>query len=61
VILVRLLIFFVLVTVGAAGVLYLFTRNRRYLQFAWLVLKFTFVFVLVLAVLFVLERLILIA
>ncbi len=60
-ILVRLLIFFVLVTVGAAGVLYLFTRNRRYLQFAWLVLKFTFVFVLVLAVLFVLERLILIA
>jgi hypothetical protein len=61
VILVRLLIFFVLVTVGAAGVLYLFTRNRRYLQFAWLALKFTFVFVLVLAVLFVLERLILIA
>lgn len=60
-ILVRLLIFFVLVTVGAAGVLYLFTRNRRYLTFAWLVLKFAFVFVLVLAVLFVLERLILIA
>ena len=59
--LLRLLIFFVLVTVGAAGVLYLFTRNKRYLKFAWLVLKFAFVFVLVLGVLFVLERVILIA
>ena len=60
-ILARLLIFFVVVTVGAAVVLYLFTRNQRYLKFSWLVLKFAFVFVLVLAVLFVLERLILIA
>ena len=58
--LLRLLIFFVLVTVGASGVLYLFTRNKRYLKFAWLVLKFAFVFVVVLGVLFVLERLILI-
>jgi Na+-driven multidrug efflux pump len=58
--LLRLLIFFVLVTVGASGVLYLFTRNKRYLKFAWLVLKFAFVFVIVLGVLFVLERLILI-
>jgi hypothetical protein len=58
--LLRLLIFFVLVTVGVSGVLYLFTRNKRYLKFAWLVLKFAFVFVIVLGVLFVLERLILI-
>ena len=58
--LLRLLIFFVLVTVGVSGVLYLFTRNKRYLKFAWLVLKFAFVFVVVLGVLFVLERLILI-
>lgn len=58
--LLRLLIFFVLVTVGVSGVLYVFTRNKRYLKFAWLVLKFAFVFVIVLGVLFVLERLILI-
>lgn len=58
--LLRLLIFFVLVTVGVSGILYLFTRNKRYLKFAWLVLKFAFVFVIVLGVLFVLERLILI-
>ena len=58
--LLRLLIFFVLVTVGVSGVFYLFTRNKRYLKFAWLALKFAFVFVIVLGVLFVLERLILI-
>lgn len=58
--LLRLLVFFVLVTVGVSGVLYLFTRNKSYLKFAWLVLKFAFVFVIVLGVLFVLERLILI-
>lgn len=59
-IIVRLLIYLIVVTVGVSGVLYLFTRNRRYLNFAWLVLKFAFVFVVALAMLYVLERLILI-
>lgn len=59
-ILLRLTVFLVLVGVGAAVVLYLFTRNKRYLKFAWLVMKFAFVFLLVLGVLLVLERLILV-
>jgi hypothetical protein len=36
-----------LIAIGAALVLYFFTRNRRYLRFAWRVLQFAFVFLLV--------------
>ena len=57
---VRLLIFLTLVAVGVAGLLYLFTRNRRYLKFARQLLMFTFIFIVIFAVLFVLERFILI-
>ena len=57
---VRLLIFLTLVAVGVAGLLYLFTRNRRYLKFARQLLMFTFIFLVIFAVLFVLERFILI-
>jgi hypothetical protein len=59
-VIVRLLLFLTLVAVGVAGLLYLFTRNRRYLKFARQLLMFTFIFLVIFAILFVLERLILI-
>jgi hypothetical protein len=50
----------VLITVCAALALYFFTRNRRYLTFAWRVFQFAFVFLLVFLVLYALERLVMI-
>jgi hypothetical protein len=49
----------VITIVGSFG-LYLFTRNRRYLTFAWRVFQFAFVFLLVFLALYVLERLVLV-
>jgi hypothetical protein len=45
--------------VGALA-LYLFTRNRRYLTFAWRVVQFGFIFLLVFLTLYALERLVLV-
>lgn len=39
-----------------SGGMYIFTRNRRYLNFAWRTLRFTALLLLLFAVLFVLER-----
>ena len=52
----------VLLLIGIVGAiaLYLFTRNRRYLTFAWRVFQFAFVFLLVFLALYVLERLVLV-
>ena len=50
----------VLITLGVSAVLYLFTRNRRYLTFAWRVLQFAFIFLIAFLALFVLERVVLI-
>ncbi len=52
----------VLVLIGIVGaiVLYLFTRNRRYLTFAWRLFQFAFVFLLVFLALYLLERLVLV-
>jgi hypothetical protein len=49
----------VLITIAGSLALYLFTRNRRYLTFAWRVFQFAFVFLLVFMALYVLERLVL--
>ena len=51
-------IFLVLVTLllVLSGGMYIFTRKRRYLQFAMQTLRFALLFVAVLAVLYVLER-----
>ena len=43
-----------------SGGMYVFTRNRRYLKFAWQTLRFSVLVVLVFALLFVLERYVLI-
>jgi hypothetical protein len=52
----------ILVLIGIVGAiaLYLFTRNRRYLTFAWRLFQFAFVFLLVFLALYVLERLVLV-
>jgi hypothetical protein len=51
---------FVLITIAASVALYLFTRNRRYLVFAWRVFQFALVLVTAVLVLFVLERMVLV-
>lgn len=56
----RLVGMLALITIGAALVLYFFTRNRRYLTFAWRVFQFAVIFVMVLMALYVLERLVLV-
>lgn len=44
-----------------SGGMYIFTRNRRYLKFAWQTLRFTVLLLLVFGLLFVLERYVLVA
>jgi hypothetical protein len=56
VILVRLLLFFALSAIGVAGVLFLFTKDRRYLRFIVQVLKFTVLIALIVLLFFAFER-----
>jgi hypothetical protein len=56
----RLIGILALIAIVGAIALYLFTRNRRYLTFAWRVFQFAFVFLLVFMALYVLERLVLV-
>jgi hypothetical protein len=55
----RLVGLLVLIAIAGSLALYLFTRNRRYLTFAWRVFQFAFVFLLVFMAFYVLERLVL--
>lgn len=52
----RLFLILVALLVILSGGMYVFTRDRRYLKFAWQVLRFTVVLLLLFAVLFLLER-----
>jgi hypothetical protein len=56
----RLVGILVLIALVGAVALFLFTRNRRYLTFAWRVFQFGFIFLLVFVTLYALERLILV-
>jgi hypothetical protein len=56
-VIVRLLLFLSLATIAGALLLYLFTRNRRYLQFIWQVAKFTLVVLVAVLLFFAAERL----
>ncbi|MEO7729223.1 MAG: hypothetical protein ABIS45_18380 [Burkholderiales bacterium] len=56
----RLAGFLVLITIGASLVTYLFTRNRRYVTFAWQVLKYGMLMAIIVLALIVLERLVLV-
>ena len=56
----RLIGILVLIAIAGSIALYLFTRNRRYLTFAWRVFQFAFVFLVVFLAFYVLERLVLV-
>lgn len=49
-----------LIAIGATLLLYLFTRNRRYLTLAWRVFQFALVFAVVVMLFYVVERLLLV-
>ena len=55
-ILLRLLFILAALTIVLSGGMYVFTRDARYKRFAWQVVRLVVYAVLVLAVLFVLER-----
>lgn len=57
-ILVRLLLYFALSAIAVAGVLYLFTKDRRYLRFIGQVLKFTILIAVVVLLFFAFERIV---
>jgi len=52
--------FLILITIGASLVTYVLTRNRRYLTFAWQVLKYGMVMAIVVLVFLLFERLVLV-
>jgi energy-coupling factor transporter transmembrane protein EcfT len=57
-ILVRLLLFLALAAIAVAGILYLFTRDRRYLRFIWQVIKFTVLLLAIVLIFFAFERIV---
>jgi len=56
VLILRLFLILVTLLLVLSGGMYIFTRDRRYLKFAWQTLRFTALLLLLFAVLFVLER-----
>ena len=56
--LVRLLLFLALAAIAVSGVLYLYTRDRRYLRFIGHVIRFTIILGVIVFVFFAFERLI---
>lgn len=58
---VRLIGFFVLVVLGVSLGAFVFTRQRRYLRFASRLFRITLIVLLVFAVFFIVERLLLVA
>jgi hypothetical protein len=60
VLILRLFLVLVALLLVLSGGMYVFTRNRRYLKFAWQTLRFAVLLLLLFAVLFVLERYVLV-
>jgi hypothetical protein len=56
----RLVGILVLIAIAGSVALYLFTRNRRFLDYARRIFQFALIFLLVFMALFVLERLVLV-
>jgi len=56
----RLVGFLLLITIGASLVTYLLTRNRRYLTFAWQVLKYAMVMAIIVLAFVLLDRLVMV-
>lgn len=57
-ILIRLLLFLALAAVAVSGLLYLYSKDRKYLRFIGQVLKFTIVILAVVLTFFAFERLV---
>lgn len=57
---VRLLLILTVISIIIAGGMYLFTRNRRYINLAWKIVRFAVFTLLVIAALYVLERFVLV-
>ena len=57
-ILVRLLLFLALAAIVVAALMFLFSRDRRYLRFIWQVVKLTVVILAVVLVFFAFERIV---
>lgn len=55
-IILRLVVVLAALLLVISGGMYIFTRNRRYLEFAWQTLRFAGLLLLVFALLFILER-----
>lgn len=56
---IRIVVFLGLILIGVSLVMYLYTRNRRWLRFSWQVFKFGAVLVGAVVLLLVAERLLL--
>lgn len=56
-VIVRLLLFLALATIGAALLMYLVKRDRRYLRFVWQTVKFTIFVLAAVLIMFFAERL----
>ncbi len=57
-ILVRLLLFLALAAIAVAALMYLYSKDRRYLRFIWQVVKFTVVILAVVLVFFAFQRIV---
>ena len=58
--LLRVVGFLLLITIGASLVTYMLTRNRRYLTFAWQILKYGMVMAIIVLTFMLFERLVLV-
>jgi len=56
----RIVGFFVVATIGASLLTYLVTKNRRYITFAWQVLKYGMIMAIIVLTFILFERLILV-
>ncbi len=57
----RLFLILIVLSLLLSGVMYLFTRNRRYLTLAWQIVRFTILMLLIFLLLVILERYALVA
>jgi hypothetical protein len=57
-VLVRLLLFLALAAIAVAAILFLFSKDRRYLRFIWQVIKFTIVLLAIVLIFFAFERIV---
>jgi len=58
VILVRLLLFLALAAIAVSALMYLYSKDRRYLRFIWQAVKFTIVILAVVLIFYAFERLV---